>query len=154
MISANASDMDSDDDRIQISNLVSNGEEKEEEWHPENIWKPITVPAPSYSTRASSSIESTEPVFRYKDLSDTDYFDPDEMKWAAEYILQRQEEERSQGRDYGARRFASRYGLTPSRVQNWVNKLKGAYGERGKRFYSTRGQPHCIDESLFSHVKS
>ena len=47
MISAEASDMESDDGSLQNSNLASNGLETEEEWHPKNIWKAIPVSAPS-----------------------------------------------------------------------------------------------------------
>ena len=147
MMSASESDVDSDDGNSEERpNFVATAEENDGIWHPSDIFQPMPVQPPVYSTRASVSAELEEPELKYDDLSEVEYFDPEEMQWAAEYIIQKQTEERLEGRDFGARSFARRYNISKSRVQHWVTKLKGGYGERGKKFYSCKGQPQCIDD--------
>ena len=146
-MSGSESDADSDNGNSEDRhNFDANGEENERIWHSSDIFQPLLVQPPVYSTRASVSAELEEPELKYDDLSGVEYFDPDEMQWAAEYVIQKQTEERLEGRDFGARSFARRYNISKSRVQHWVTKFKGGYGERGKRFYSCKGQPHCIDD--------
>ena len=97
MMSFMRSDSQSDDENLEVNGVnTASGEQDEEISNPGDIFQPIPVPPPAYSTRASATIESTEPELQYADLSNTLYFAPEEIQWVAEYILQKQAEERCQ----------------------------------------------------------
>ena len=62
------------------------------------------------------------PELKYADLRNVDLL-PEEMNWAAEYIIRKKIEARSQGEEFGLKRFAKRYHLKPSSVRQWVRNL-------------------------------
>ena len=117
------------------------------EWYPGLIFEPLPPPDVSHATRASSNIIYES---QYRDLSNYD-FTAEERAFAANYIINSAEQNDG---PIGSRGFARRYNLKSPRVQTWVDKLKGKYGEAGKVFHETQGRPFSIDDEGIEKISS
>ena len=135
---------------IMITSSSETTQDEDEEtsaWYVGKIFEPLLPDEGRYSTRSSSANALAEEV-SYANLEGESLFGS-EMEWAGKFILNKQIEERSAGRDYGAQTFASRYNLKSSTVQSWVQKVKC-----GSTFYDSRGKTPCIDETGMSVIRN